>query len=86
MRSRTKRDRWRENQTLERVHEPDLSEIAAGGSYLRGEWGTRVFGSQRPITRERGCGQGLFAVDLARRGPEHNVGGWDVNGHRVWRG
>ncbi|MEM1449515.1 MAG: tRNA (guanosine(46)-N7)-methyltransferase TrmB [Planctomycetota bacterium] len=86
MRSRTKRDRWRENQTLERVHEPDLSEIAAGGSYLRGEWGTRVFGSQRPITLELGCGQGLFAVDLARRGPEHNVVGVDVKGHRFWRG
>ena len=28
---------------MERVHEPDLAEIAAGASYLRGEWCERVF-------------------------------------------
>lgn len=86
MRTRTKRDRWRENQDLDRVHEPDLREIAAGVTYLRGEWGTRVFPSPQPITLELGCGQGLFAVDLARRFPDRNFIGVDLKGHRFWRG
>lgn len=71
---------------MERVHEPDLGEIVSGGTYLRGEWGDRVFGADGPITLELGCGQGMFAVDLARRFPARCVVGVDVKGHRFWRG
>ena len=37
---------------MERVHEPDLAEIAAGASYLRGEWCERVFAQAAPLTLE----------------------------------
>lgn len=86
MRSRTKRDRWRENQSMERVHEPDLARIAAGSTYLRGRWCEEVFDQEAPITLELGCGQGMFAVELARRFPGTNVVGVDLKGHRFWRG
>jgi len=71
---------------MERVHEPDLAEIAAGASYLRGEWSERVFEQSAPLTLELGCGQGMFAVELARRFPATNVVGVDLKGHRFWRG
>ncbi|MEM9802271.1 MAG: tRNA (guanosine(46)-N7)-methyltransferase TrmB [Planctomycetota bacterium] len=86
MRNRTKRDRWQDNLSMERVHEPDLASIVGGETYLRGEWGARVFGRRAPITLELGCGQGLFAIDLARRHPERDVVGVDIKGHRFWRG
>ena len=71
---------------MERVHEPDLAEIAAGARYLRGEWCQRVFAQAAPLTLELGCGQGMFAVELARRFPATNVVGVDLKGHRFWRG
>ena len=86
MRSRSKRERWAENAELECVHEPDLSEVAAGRSYLRGRWAADHFGDEAPLTLELGCGQGLFAVDLARRFPDRSHVGVDVKGHRFWRG
>lgn len=86
MRSRSKRERWAENAELECVHEPDLSEVAAGRAYLRGRWAADHFGDEAPLTLELGCGQGLFAVDLARRFPDRSHVGVDVKGHRFWRG
>ncbi len=71
---------------MERVHEPDLAEIAAGTKYLCGEWCERVFVQRAPLTLELGCGQGMFAVELARRFPSTNVVGVDLKGHRFWRG
>lgn len=71
---------------MERVHEPDLREISAGREYLRGAWCEEVFAERAPITLELGCGQGMFAVDLARRFPDRNVLGVDLKGHRFWRG
>ena len=83
---RDKRERWALNETLPCVHQPDLKAIVAGETYLRGEWGVRGFGAERPLTLELGCGQGLFSVDLAQRFPARNVIGIDVKGHRFWRG
>lgn len=71
---------------MERVHEPDLAGIAAGATYLRGEWCDQVFAQRAPLTLELGCGQGMFAVELARRFPGTNVVGVDLKGHRFWRG
>ncbi len=71
---------------MERVHEPDLAEVAAGASYLRGEWCEQVFAQDAPLTLELGCGQGMFAAELARRFPSTNVVGVDLKGHRFWRG
>jgi len=84
--NRSKRDRWAENESLPCVHEPDLKEVVAGGSYMRGEWSREVFGNDHPLVLELGCGQGLFSVDLARRYPDRNFVGVDVKGHRFWRG
>ncbi len=83
---RDKRERWALNRNLPNVHEPDLAGVVAGDTYLLGQWGDTVFGGPRPLTLELGCGQGLFAVDLAQRHPDQGVIGVDVKGHRFWRG
>ena len=65
-----KRDKWALNHEMERVHEPDRDAIVSdGATYMKSEWGDEVFRNDHPITLELGCGQGLFAVDLARRFP-----------------
>lgn len=83
----SKRDKWALNHKMERVHEPDRDAIVTGkGTYLKGQWGTSAFAEDQPLTLELGCGQGLFAVDLARRFPDRNVLGVDVKSHRFHRG
>lgn len=83
---RGKRDKWAENQGLGCVHEPDLSAVTTGGTYLCGRWAAEHFRRDAPITLELGCGQGLFTVDLARRFPDRSFLGVDVKGHRFWKG
>ena len=83
----SKQDKWAESQELDRVHEPDKEAIvSANATYLKGEWGTKAFDVDQPLTLELGCGQGLFAMDLARRFPDRNVLGVDVKSHRFYRG
>lgn len=82
-----KRDKWAESHGMERVHEPDRDAIvSSGATYLKGDWCSKAFEADQPITLELGCGQGLFAVDLARRFPERNVIGIDVKSHRFYKG
>ena len=64
---RTKREKWTSNLDLERVHEPSVSAAVHGHSELRGQWHTDVFGNDRPITLELGCGKGEYTLELARQ-------------------
>lgn len=53
---------------------------------LRGQWASRHFGNDNPITLELACGRGEYTVELARRYPNRNFIGVDVKGARIWRG
>ena len=57
-----------------------------GATLNRGQWAETVFGNDRPITLELGCGKGEYTVGLARRHPDRNFIGVDIKGHRFWRG
>ncbi|MCA9000367.1 MAG: tRNA (guanosine(46)-N7)-methyltransferase TrmB [Planctomycetes bacterium] len=81
-----KRKKWELNGELPRVFEPPLRVEEAGHSGLRGRWHADVFGNERPITIEIGCGKGLFILELARRYPERNFIGVDLKGHRFYTG
>lgn len=83
---RTKRLKWEKNQALARVFEPPVREIVAGRTFMRGTWHGEVFGNDRPITLELGCGKGAYTMALARRYPERNFIGVDIKGHRFWTG
>lgn len=60
----------------------------AGGEPFpyRGRWGEEVFGNDRPIVLELGCGKGEYTVALARRDSETNYVGVDIKGNRIWTG
>ncbi|MEZ6020686.1 MAG: tRNA (guanosine(46)-N7)-methyltransferase TrmB [Planctomycetota bacterium] len=81
-----KQAKWRLNAVNARVYEPGL--MIPGDTVFehRGAWHERVFGNDKPITVELGCGKGTFAVELARRFPERNIVGVDVKGHRFFTG
>ena len=53
---------------------------------LRGAWGERHFGNDRPITLELACGRAEYTVGLARRFAERNFIGVDIKGNRIWFG
>ncbi|MDF1836624.1 MAG: tRNA (guanosine(46)-N7)-methyltransferase TrmB, partial [Planctomycetota bacterium] len=55
-----KRKKWELNQGLPRVFEPTLKAEESDHSELRGHWHEQVFGNDRPITIELGCGKGVF--------------------------
>ena len=79
--------KWQELASFDRVFEPPLEEAVAGkDSELKGKWHAEVFGNDRPITLELGCGKGEYTIGQARRYPERNFVGVDIKGHRFWRG
>ena len=53
---------------------------------LKGRWGADVFGNDRPIVLELGCGKGDYTVALAERFPSMNFIGVDIKGARLWKG
>lgn len=79
--------KWAENKTFPHVYEPNLIPvIREGATFMKGEWGKKVFRNNHPITIELGCGKGEYTVGLARRFPERNFIGVDVKGHRFHKG
>jgi tRNA (guanine-N7-)-methyltransferase len=85
--AKRKRKKWAENKLLSNVFEPDLEPIIQqGATFMKGEWGKKVFGNNHPITLELGCGKGEYTVNLARKYPQRNYIGVDVKGHRFHAG
>ena len=82
---RSKVCRWEENLGFACVHQPPISEITAGGTYMRGAWGREALGTRGPIALELGCGSGAVTLALGRRDPSRGVVGVDIKGHRFWR-
>jgi len=68
------------------VFQPSVRGLVDGEVFQRGEWRAGVFGDDRPITLELGCGEGTYTVELARRYPDQNFIGVDIKGHRFWKG
>ena len=68
------------------VYEYAQSLYALEDCELKGHWHERVFGNDRPIVLELGCGKGEYAVGLASRCPDRNFIGIDIKGARMWTG
>lgn len=60
--------------------------LAEEGCPQRGNWSRSVFGNDRPIVVELGCGKGEYTVALARQNPDFNYIGIDRKGARIWTG
>ena len=77
--------RFAENETFGNMVQPTREEAVAGLD-LKGKWGTRHFGNDKPIVLELGCGHGDYTDGLARLYPEKNFIGIDIKGARMWKG
>ena len=68
------------------VYEFAQSDFAHNDHELKGHWGEKVFGNNRPIVLELGCGKGEYTVGLAEIYPDKNFIGIDIKGSRMWTG
>lgn len=89
--------KFAENATFRCLLQPDASAVLApkapGSKALvlrdhpiKGNWGKQMFGNDRPIVLELGCGKGDYTIALALRHPEINFIGVDIKGARLWAG
>jgi len=66
--------------------EPGSNELKLNAHPIKGRWGVEMFGNDRPIVLELGCGKGDYTIALALRHPEINYIGVDIKGARLWKG
>jgi len=83
---KNKLSRFRELERLDRVFQPPFEEVFDRDFRLKGKWKQEIFGNDRPLVIELGCGKGEYTVGLARRDPGRNYMGLDIKGARIWKG
>ncbi|PTM05151.1 MAG: tRNA (guanosine(46)-N7)-methyltransferase TrmB [Bacteroidetes bacterium] len=83
--ARKKLERFAENKAMHHVIEPKREEVLKGLD-LQGNWGEKIFGNDKPIVLELGCGKGEYTLAMAQRFPEKNFIGIDIKGSRIWYG
>ncbi len=60
--------------------------IGLGDHPIRGKWGAEMFGNEKAIILELGCGRGEYTLSLGTKYPDKNFIGIDIKGNRLWRG
>lgn len=84
---KNKLKKFKEMENLDRVFQYPFARLQSDGGFpLRGKWGKEVFGNDRPIVLELGCGKGEYTTGLAGLFPEKNFIGIDIKGARMWTG
>ncbi|MDE6872620.1 MAG: tRNA (guanosine(46)-N7)-methyltransferase TrmB [Bacteroidales bacterium] len=78
--------KFRENENFRCLIQPRTEEVFRVDHPLKGHWGEKYFGNDRPIVVELGCGKGEYTIDLAVRNPSCNYIGVDIKGARLWKG
>lgn len=78
--------KFKENETFSCLIQPRTDEVFGKDHPLKGHWGDKVFGNDKPIVVELGCGKGEYTIDLALRNPGCNYIGVDIKGARLWKG
>ena len=73
-------------ETFERVFQPRFDDVFRKDHLLKGRWSAEVFGNDRPIVLELGCGKGEYTIGLAEADPDRNYIGVDIKGARIWKG
>lgn len=68
------------------INSPILSGENGTLSPMNGEWQSKCFKNNNPITVELACGKGDYSIALAERYPERNFIGVDIKGARIWKG
>ena len=78
--------KFRENETFACLVQPATDQVLGCDHPLKGHWGEKMFGNDKPIVLELGCGKGEYTVALAEKYPEMNFIGIDIKGARLWKG
>ena len=78
--------KFKENETFTCLVQPRTDEVFGKDHPLKGHWGEKMFGNDRPVVVELGCGKGEYTIDLALRNPGCNYIGVDIKGARLWKG
>lgn len=86
MGSKNKLKRFKENEVLQNVIQPERKVLEKDDFSLKGNWSKSFFKNDNPIVLELGCGKGEYTVSLAAIYPEKNFIGIDIKGARLWRG
>lgn len=73
-------------ETFERVFQPRFEDVFRKDHTLKGRWSAQVFGNDRPIVLELGCGKGEYTIGQAEADSGRNFIGVDIKGARIWRG
>lgn len=81
-----KLSRFRELESFEHVFQPPFEEVFRKDYQLKGLWCRDVFGNDKALILELGCGKGEYTVGLARKYPDKNFMGLDIKGARIWSG
>ncbi len=82
---KNKLKRFRDNEKFENVVQPTREEVE-NGIALKGKWAKEMFGNDKPIVLELGCGKGEYTVGMAEAFPDKNFIGIDIKGARFWKG
>lgn len=82
---KNKLKRFRDNDRFENVVQPTREEVAKGLPQ-KGKWAQELFGNDKPIVLELGCGKGEYTIGMAEAFPEKNFIGVDIKGARLWSG
>lgn len=92
MSRRNKLQKFAEILTFPNVYEnfdsypPRLSGMDGKEIVMKGQWKTKHFKNNNPITLELACGRGEYTVALAEKYPNRNFIGVDIKGARIWKG
>lgn len=78
--------RFAENLTFRHLVQPPLEKIIQENHPLKGNWNQTIFGTDKPLILELGCGKGEYTIGLSRAYPDKNFIGVDIKGARLWRG
>ena len=78
--------KFRENETFACLVQPATDQVLGCDHPLKGHWGEKMFGNDKPIVLELGCGKGEYTIALAERNPGRHYIGVDIKGARLWKG
>jgi len=87
-----KHKRFNEMNTFKNVYQnfdfktPELQNYKSEIVELKGQWATKHFKNNNPLTLELACGKGEYTVALSEKDPNTNFIGIDIKGARIHDG
>jgi tRNA (guanine-N7-)-methyltransferase len=78
--------KFSEMNSFRNVVQPSFEEVFHKDYTLKGQWNSKFFNENLPLTIELGCGRGEYSVSMAQIFSDRNFIGVDIKGARIWKG